>query len=243
MKIHFLGTSHGVPAADRYCSSALLETNGTYYLIDGGAPVIDLLLRNGININSIRAVFTTHGHGDHISGILQFADLINWHYRTCRIKIYMTETELIDAFIVLLEAMEANPLSERVNFILWDKDKGYEDENIIITLLPNSHLDYQKRPSYSLVIDCEGKRVVFTGDLSHNLKAGDFPDVSGVDLLVSEMAHFKAEHIQPYLEKCTAKRVVFNHVAPASKFADIAEMKGKYGFDVSAVSDNQIIEI
>ena len=48
MKITFLGTSHGVPAADRYCSSAMIEVNGSVYLIDAGAPVIDLLIRQAL---------------------------------------------------------------------------------------------------------------------------------------------------------------------------------------------------
>ena len=39
MKITFLGTSHGVPAADRYCSCTMLEVNGAHYFIDAGAPL------------------------------------------------------------------------------------------------------------------------------------------------------------------------------------------------------------
>ena len=43
MKITFLGTSHGVPAKDRFCSSIMLESGGSFYFIDAGAPVMDLL--------------------------------------------------------------------------------------------------------------------------------------------------------------------------------------------------------
>ena len=77
MKITFLGTSHGVPAADRYCACTMLEVNGATYFIDAGAPLIDILLRRGTDLNTIRALFTTHLHGDHVNGVLAFADLIN----------------------------------------------------------------------------------------------------------------------------------------------------------------------
>ena len=40
MKITFLGTSHGVPAADRYCYCVMIESGKSVYFIDGGAPMI-----------------------------------------------------------------------------------------------------------------------------------------------------------------------------------------------------------
>ena len=36
MKITFLDTCHGVPAADRYCSCTMLEAGGSLYFIDAG---------------------------------------------------------------------------------------------------------------------------------------------------------------------------------------------------------------
>ena len=68
MKLKFLGTSHGVPAADRYCSSLMVETGGKTFIIDAGAPLIDLLLRNQKKPSDVSAIFTTHAHGDHVDG-------------------------------------------------------------------------------------------------------------------------------------------------------------------------------
>ena len=41
MKLTFLGTSHGVPAADRYCQSILAESENGGYIVVAGAPVFD----------------------------------------------------------------------------------------------------------------------------------------------------------------------------------------------------------
>ena len=58
MKITFIGTSHGVPAADRYCSCTMIESGNSVYFIDGGAPMIDELLRHGRHPDEVRAVST-----------------------------------------------------------------------------------------------------------------------------------------------------------------------------------------
>ena len=53
MDLHFLGTSHGVPSADRYCQSILAQTAQGGILIDAGAPVMDLLLRMDYPLTSL----------------------------------------------------------------------------------------------------------------------------------------------------------------------------------------------
>ena len=64
MKITFLGTSHGVPSEERYCQSMLLEIGENAYLIDAGAPVMNILLRRHFDLNRLKAIFLTHMHGD-----------------------------------------------------------------------------------------------------------------------------------------------------------------------------------
>ena len=102
MKITFLGTSHGVPAADRYCSCTMLEVNGAHYFIDAGAPLIDLLLRRHVDLDSVRTIFTTHFHSDHVDGLVSFAGLCSWSFKTTSPRIYVTEQKGMDAMKALL---------------------------------------------------------------------------------------------------------------------------------------------
>ncbi len=247
MKITILGSSHGVPSAERFCSCYLLECGGARYLIDAGAPIFDALLRNGYrraDFTPIRALFTTHGHGDHVAGLLHFANLINWYYKSMSVKIFMTEQVLVDGFRAALEAIALRPLDPRLDFRVWDGEGvGYEDENIRVTLIPNAHQAANGRPSYSLLIEGEGKSVVFTGDLSQGMKHNDFPNCDGADLVISEMAHFGFEHIDGILKTCTAKRIVFSHVAPIDKLEEIETRKNDYPVPLAAAFDGMIIEI
>ena len=75
MKIRFLGTSYGAPAPGRHQQNLLLETeSGRDYLVDAGAPVLDILAGEGYDFSRLKAIFITHLHGDHMNGL---ADILN----------------------------------------------------------------------------------------------------------------------------------------------------------------------
>ncbi len=242
MKITFLGTSHGVPAADRFCSCAMLEVNGAVYFIDAGAPLIDLLLRRGVDLNAVRAIFTTHLHSDHTDGVLPLAGLFSWYFKTTSIDIYLTEPHGIEAFTDVLKTCISSLDEARGRFKLMTPDTVYEDENIRLTPFPTQHLAGQNRPAYSYLVEAEGKKALFSGDLSQFLSRGDFPSYAlenDVDLMVCEMAHFGVEHVTPYLERCRAKTLLFNHVFPLRKLAEINALNGRFGYPIRTVDDGE----
>lgn len=247
MKITFLGTSHGVPAADRYCTCAMLEVGGSVYFIDAGAPLIDLLLRRGTPLESIRALFTTHLHGDHVNGIIPFADLLNWYFTSARLQLWLTEEKGISLFQQVIELVEGMKLDEeRLSFRLETPGTFYEDENLRVTAIPTRHMENSNRPSYALLIEAEGKRVLFTGDLSGGLKEQDFPACAlnePIDLMVLEMAHFTPEQAAPYLEKCALGKLCVQHVFPLEKYEKIAQMDGRFGYPVLMPRDGDEIEL
>ena len=187
MKITFLGTSHGVPAADRYCSCTMLEVNGAHYFIDAGAPLIDLLLRRHVDLNSVKTIFTTHFHSDHVDGLVSFAGLCSWYFKTTTPRIYVTEQKGMAAMKALLEAAIGSFDGERVRFEMMTPDTVYEDENIRVTPFPTQHLASAGRPAYSYLVEAEGKKVFFSGDLSVHLEKKDFPAYvldNEVDLMI-----------------------------------------------------------
>lgn len=247
MKITFLGTSHGVPAADRYCSCTMLEVGGSVYFIDAGAPLIDLLIRRGTPLESIRALFTTHLHGDHVNGVLPFADLLNWYFTSTKVKMFLTEQDGVSLFPKVVELTEGMKMDEqRLTFHLETPGVFYEDENLRVTAIPTQHIAYANRPSYALLIEAEGKKVLFTGDLSHELKRQDFPACAmeeALDLVVMEMAHFEPEQAKPYLDKCLAKQLCVQHVYPLEKYERIREMAADLPYPVLLPEDGDELEL
>ena len=245
MRIKFLGSSHGVPSSERFCSSIMLEIGENIYIIDAGAPIADLLIRERVNIEKVRAVFTTHAHGDHVSGILQFSDLINWHYKKASVSFYLTEEKLIDGFINILKILEDDKFdNERVKFLVAEAGIVYKDDYVCVTYIPTKHMSNSNRPSYAIFVEAWGKKILFSGDLSSRILKEDFPQIAfeqDLDLIVCEMAHIKPENITPYLEKCRTKQFYFNHVYPFSKFDAIESMQGKYSYPVYIAHDKDEI--
>ena len=60
MKLIFLGTGYAIPKPGRNAPCTVLECGGQLYLLDAGAPVLELLAERGQTPEQIRAVFTTH---------------------------------------------------------------------------------------------------------------------------------------------------------------------------------------
>ena len=81
MKLYFLGTSHGVPAGDRFCSCYVLEVGEKLYILDAGAPVSKLLLEQGKDMKNIKGLFLSHFHGDHMDGGVSLLTLCDWYFK------------------------------------------------------------------------------------------------------------------------------------------------------------------
>ena len=242
MKITFLGSSHGVPAPDRYCTSILAETGGKTFVIDAGAPLIDLLLRSGRKPSDVAAIFTTHAHGDHVDGLVSFCDLASWYYKDVSTDIFVTENALTGAIFNFLSVIHSPPDLSRLRFTRAKEGVVYDTPELKVTYIPTKHLP--TRPAYSILLEAEGKRVLITGDMSNHLERKDFPSIVAeerLDLVISEMAHFGVEHLTPYLETCLADRMVITHVFPMHKFAEIEALAGKYPFPIDIAHDGDEI--
>ena len=242
MKITFAGTSHGVPAADRFCSCYMIEVGGRIYLVDAGAPAAEMILRHGGDINDFRALFTTHVHADHTSGMIHLLSLMNWYYKDSSADFFITEQNHIDSTVRWLETSGSGSFSaQRLRMKVPKEGEVYCDENIKVEYIPTKHMPN----SYAILITSGESRVLFSGDFSQWLAKDDVPKIieEDIDLFVCEMAHFTKDHIAPYLEKCRAKTVAFTHVFPLDKYDDIEGMKGHYSFKIWTPNDGDFIEI
>lgn len=239
MRITFLGTGHGVSSKDRFSSCHMIEVNGAIYFVDMGAPAMEILITRGIDATRVRAFFNTHFHGDHIYGLINFSGLCGWKFKESSIRYFLAEEKALQ-FFPRMRRLEDG----RHTYAAIQPGLFYEDENIRMTALPNGHLKAQNRPSFSFLLEAEGKRVIFTGDLSNHLAEKDFPQPEEeIDLLISEMAHFSIEEARPYLEKCKTRRALFTHVFPEEKIPCIDALNGQFLFPVGTVRDNDCVDV
>lgn len=250
MKLTFLGTADVRPRMDANCSSAMLEIGDAIYLLDVGAPVNELLLRLGKNPNLIKGIFITHGHSDHFEGMVPLLSRSFYVYP----ELCMT--------VVFPNAMQAETLqscssafhhgapfpSERIRFVIPEENKTsvmYDDGMLRATYIPVS--PHEGTPHFAVLIEAEGKTVLFTGDLSQGLKDNDFPSVAferPMELIVCEYAHVLSEHLDPCIEKCLAKQIYFNHYAGWRREELAAVIANpKYHIPLYVAKDGDVIEI
>lgn len=243
MKIIFLGTSHGVPSADRYCQSILLEINGEYYIFDAGAPIADLLHRMNIPFKDIKGIFITHIHADHTVGLFNFLDLSSWYYKDVKVNVYMPEKRGIDAIknVVTMYLRDNMPL-DRIKFNIIEEGLFYTDKNICVSAIKNNHMG--NAPSYGFVIKAEGKQILISGDLTYSLK--DYPKIlneQNFDFAVFECAHFGAERLLEHTKNAKAKAIAVVHVFPLEKYDILKKNSDNLPFRLLYPKDGDCIEI
>ena len=247
VKITFIGTSHGVPAANRYCSCTLIEVGDAAYFIDAGAPMAESLIKKNIPIDNVKAVFTTHAHGDHVGYLFPFISLTNWYYSNSSIKFHVTETEFAKALADTVKVCDGTALSDRHSIITVNKDFVYDDGILKATFLPTKHMAHSgSRPSYAILIEAEGKKIMFTGDLSMHLELGDYPRYvidNDVDAVVCELAHFGVDEVLPNILNTKTKALFFNHVYPLDKYDQLAKAAPSVPYPVFTPNDGDVYMI
>ena len=228
MKITFLGTSHGITEKGAFCSSALVTAGDARYLVDVGAPVDTLLANLDVPLRDLRGAFITHPHQDHYVGLAQLTYTVEDFGRFLDVAFPVLAQEGIDfgALNVFLwgdprgheRYRVEDPPPRRVRFEVYPDAPAegsliFDDGVLRVTAYPVRHIPH----SHAFLLEAEGKRVVFTGDLLRDLS--DYPRVATetpVDLVVTEAAHVRLDDpdTPEILGKSRTPVLVVSHRAP-----------------------------
>ena len=229
MTVTFLGTSHGITEKYTFCSSAAVTVGGKHYLVDAGAPLDTLLQNYDLSFWDVRGLFITHPHQDHYSGLCQLVFTMEDYARFegVSIPVYMPEGIRIDALNVFLfgdpkgvpRYREENPPEYRVRFHTYpDADPAgsviFDDGTLRVTAYPVRHCPH----SHALLLEAEGKRLLFTGDLSRDLS--EYPALVScadrLDLVVTEAAHSRLSEpaVADLYRETNTPRLVISHRNP-----------------------------
>lgn len=139
MEITFLGTSSGTPTKTRNVTAiAVTESEGRdWYLIDCGEATQHQLLHTKLSLNTVKAIFITHVHGDHcygLPGVLASAGM-NGRKETLTIVAPKGVREWFEATQKYTELY----LPYEVNFIESEHDKKFDFGQFSITNIQLSH--------------------------------------------------------------------------------------------------------
>lgn len=243
MKIHTLGTSHGATEKGRSCSVNLFEVNGSYYLFDCGGAVEERMTDGNLPIDKIKAIFVSHMHADHICSIPAITKRFTVYIGDRHLKIFLPERFGIYALRSWLTSMHTPRIDELLSFDVVKEGKIFEDENIKVTAIPTKHIDNGQYPSYAYIIEAEGKRVLYTGDLSCDFV--DYPSVlfeKSFNTVLSELVHFNFEQNVSLLSKTKTSRIIFTHLG-LYNLPKLQEVKDNFPFEAVVAEDGMCFEV
>lgn len=221
MKLIFLGTCAGTePMPDRKHSSFALETAGRLYWFDAGEGCSYTAHNMGLDLLAVQKVVISHTHRDHVGGL---GNLL-WNIRKLTyVKKRPADAEIIDVYIPSMEVWDGLMMVLRNTEFGDDFPKHlkaqetwdgllFDDGYLRVTAHHNHHIPAKngKWQSYSFLIECEGKRIVYSGDVK---AYSDFDSLlgDGCDALILETGHFVIDDAWEYAQSKNIGKLFFTH--------------------------------
>jgi ribonuclease Z len=175
-----LGTGTPFPDADRYGPAILVQAGPKNLLFDSGRGTVIRLAQAGVPVSSVREVFLTHLHSDHLVGIPDVW-LTGWFLgRTLPFRMWGPDgtrkfaDHLTQAFAGDVEIRQRYPESlpaDAVRIEAHDIKQGtiYRDDQLLVTAFDVDHAHVV--PALGYRVEYAGHSVVISGDtkLSQNL--------------------------------------------------------------------------
>lgn len=222
-RVTLLGTGDPIPRIDRFGPATLVEVGGQRLLFDVGRGASQRLTQLGIPLSGVKAVFLTHFHSDHVTGIPDLW-MTGWlpppfGRRAAPFEVW-GPTGTASMLRNLELAFEANTRiripdellpPEGIKTVAHEFDRDgvvYSVDGVQVTAFAVNHGDLIK-PAYGYRIDYKGRAVVISGDTRFDenlIKAA-----KGADLVIHEVA-LASDELLASSEQF--RRIVAHHTTP-----------------------------
>ena len=257
MDLLVFGTCSGTePQPGRHHVAFAVRHHEKLYWFDAGECCSYTAHLMGVDVRDISAVFISHPHMDHIGGL---GNLL-WNIRKldasahkCDRKVFrlfMPDKETWPSLFGLLKQTEGG---FGCRFSIDEKRFSdgivFEEDGLKVSALHNSHLppcgDGTYR-SFSFLIEADGKRIAYTGDVGTYTEIE--PLIRSADVLLAETGHHTPEKICRELNEmgCAPDKLMFIHHGRAllnDPEKAIADAKAIYKGRIIVLNDGDVFHI
>lgn len=222
MEFYFIGCRSAAEATPKYMHTAFaVEINQVIYWFDAGEGCSYTAHLMGLDLLKVKEIFISHPHLDHVAGL---GNLV-WNIRKLsKVRGQLPVHGDIGLHIPDLGTWEGlcKVLKNTEDGLAWERNVNasqvvggtvYEDENMTVSAAHNRHMEAKETDtqlSFSYKISCEGKTIVFSGDIK-SMSDLDMILEQPCDYLFIETGHQTIEQICSYINEKDVKTLVFIH--------------------------------
>jgi ribonuclease Z len=225
MIVTLLGTGSPTPTPDRFGPSVLVQAGGQVLLFDAGRGVSIRLRQLRVQLARIDALFLTHYHSDHTSGIpdlwltrwIQFSEAarattpfnVIGPRGAKELMFHLEKAYAADIRIRTQDEPPKDPQGIATTVQEFDRDGlVYEKMDVRVTAFEVDHGPAAK-PAYGYRIEYNDRSVVLSGDTTYSDNVVKY--ASGCDLLVHEVACARPE----LMDDVHFHRIMSHHTIPS----------------------------